>query len=264
MHTPGTEYIAQIHVGGLYAFREFSMEFKHTVSSLPPCTIVGGDMGTGKTTLLDAIAFGAGHPSLTRRPILVARITNPPTLSHPFGRSARNISPVVYFHNNRHRDEAARVSAVAHRYATSSNTAAKQRLLKFLGWFIDTEDFPRLRSELDKPVSDDLSPMRFDRFGSGINALLMLGGTLALADPAPRLVLIDELEQHLHPLLQRTILRKLRELVPTSQFVVTSCSAFIHDNAPDEDRVWLVDNDSWDTTDRTGRPSGTRVVQVRP
>lgn len=39
-----------------------------------------------------------------------------------------------------------------------------------------------------------------------------------------RLVLIDELELHLHPGLQRTILPRLREVFPNAQFVVSTHS----------------------------------------
>src|SRR5207249_8632253 len=47
------------------------------------------------------------------------------------------------------------------------------------------------------------------------------------------IVIIDELEQHLHPRWQRTILPQLRELYPKIQFVVATHSPLIASSCPD-------------------------------
>lgn len=47
-------------------------------------------------------------------------------------------------------------------------------------------------------------------------------------------VLIDELELHLHPPQQQALLRALRHIAPESQFIVTTHSPYLEDSIPDE------------------------------
>ncbi len=86
--------------------------------------------------------------------------------------------------------------------------------------------------------------------GSGIRAenvsegtLLTLGLlTLLHSDPAPRLVLLDDVERGLHPRAQRELMKQLRavlDLRPELQIVLSSHSPYIIDQlAPEE--VWLL------------------------
>lgn len=70
-----------------------------------------------------------------------------------------------------------------------------------------------------------------------------------LAEPA--VVLIDEIDMHLHPLWQRTLMERLSEQFPNTQFIATAHSPLIVQAAPNakivllrrRDNVVIVDND---------------------
>jgi hypothetical protein len=69
----------------------------------------------------------------------------------------------------------------------------------------------------------------------GERAVLLIFGELALRSPkAGGLVLIDELEQHLHPRWQRAALEALVALLPSSQFIFTTQSPYLAACAPDD------------------------------
>jgi energy-coupling factor transporter ATP-binding protein EcfA2 len=69
----------------------------------------------------------------------------------------------------------------------------------------------------------------------GERAILLIFGELAVRSPkAGGLVLIDELEQHLHPRWQRAALEALVALLPSSQFLFTTQSPYLAACAPDD------------------------------
>lgn len=97
-----------------------------------------------------------------------------------------------------------------------------------------------------------LSPERKDipeivtleQLSSGQLALFAYAGPLVFRDRPADVVLIDEPEQHLHLLWQRSILGALRELSPTSHFVVATHSRDVVNSALHAERISLVaDND---------------------
>ena len=57
----------------------------------------------------------------------------------------------------------------------------------------------------------------------------------------PGIVLIDEIENHLHMELQRRVLRTLTELFPNIQFIVTTHSPFVL-NSIDKATVYDLEN----------------------
>jgi len=57
------------------------------------------------------------------------------------------------------------------------------------------------------------------------------GGNIANADKIPGIVLIDEVDLHLHPSWQRTILPSLEQTFPNIQFIVTTHSPFVVQSA---------------------------------
>ena len=69
----------------------------------------------------------------------------------------------------------------------------------------------------------------------GERAIFLIFGELAVRSPkAGGLVLIDELEQHLHPRWQRAALEALVALLPTAQFIFTTQSPYLAACAPDD------------------------------
>jgi len=57
------------------------------------------------------------------------------------------------------------------------------------------------------------------------------GGNIANADKIPGIILIDEVDLHLHPSWQRTILPSLEQTFPNIQFIVTTHSPFVVQSA---------------------------------
>lgn len=74
----------------------------------------------------------------------------------------------------------------------------------------------------------------FSRLSDGQRAVLLILGELALRNPAGGIVLIDELEQHLHPRWQRFILDALVALLPDAQFIITTQAPYLAASAPDD------------------------------
>ncbi len=74
----------------------------------------------------------------------------------------------------------------------------------------------------------------FPRLSDGQRAVLLILGELALRNPAGGVVLIDELEQHLHPRWQRSILDALVALLPDAQFIITTQAPYLAASAPDD------------------------------
>lgn len=72
------------------------------------------------------------------------------------------------------------------------------------------------------------------RLSDGERAILLIFAEVAFRAPEDGVVLIDEIEQHLHPKWQRAVLEGLSALVPTAQFIVTSQSPYIAATAPDD------------------------------
>lgn len=68
----------------------------------------------------------------------------------------------------------------------------------------------------------------------GERAILLIFGELALRSPKEGLILIDELEQHLHPRWQRAALEALIALLPSAQFILTTQSPYLAACAPDD------------------------------
>jgi predicted ATPase len=116
-------------------------------------------------------------------------------------------------------------------------------------WKVLAKYFP----ELPRPVEHgtDLSLWFVTRGGStvplsklsdGERAILLIFGELALRNPRLGMVLIDEVEQHLHPRWQRAILEALTALLPFAQLVLTTQSPYLAAVAPDD----VIKIGSWD------------------
>jgi len=74
---------------------------------------------------------------------------------------------------------------------------------------------------------------------SGEQAISPLLYEFVRLDIAKSVVLIDELELHLHPPQQQALLRGLRRIGPDCQFIITTHSPFLTEAIPDDEEVRL-------------------------
>jgi energy-coupling factor transporter ATP-binding protein EcfA2 len=74
---------------------------------------------------------------------------------------------------------------------------------------------------------------------SGEQAVFPLLSEFVRLDIARSIVLVDELELHLHPPQQQALLRALRKLGPDCQFIITTHSPYLSDVIPSEEIVRL-------------------------
>jgi energy-coupling factor transporter ATP-binding protein EcfA2 len=98
--------------------------------------------------------------------------------------------------------------------------------------------------ELPRPVrvenlrlwfeNGDRSVVPLSALSDGERAILLLFGEIALRAPKGGVVMVDEVEQHLHPRWQRAVLDGLRALVPTAQFIYTTQAPYVAASAPDD------------------------------
>lgn len=100
-------------------------------------------------------------------------------------------------------------------------------------------------------VTKNAVPLRVDQLSDGEKCVLALAGDLALrlalANPdrenpldGAGIVLIDELELHLHPGWQRTLIQRLETTFKGCQFIVSTHSPLVLGHVQ-PDAVWLVD-----------------------
>ncbi|HVG62040.1 MAG TPA: AAA family ATPase [Hyalangium sp.] len=107
-------------------------------------------------------------------------------------------------------------------------------------WKVLEKYFP----ELPRPAGIEGLSIRFltrdgasvglGALSEGQRALLLVFGEIALRAPQHGVVLIDEVEQHLHPRWQRIIPEALTSLVPTAQFILTTQSPYLAASVPDD------------------------------
>lgn len=125
------------------------------------------------------------------------------------------------------------------------------------------------RSPLRMTVKKDGSEVRVDQLSDGEKCTLALFGDLArriaLANPyrenpleGEGIVLIDELELHMHPLWQRKVLAVLKEVFPNIQFIVTTHSPQVLGEADDSYVVYKLyrDQERKQIAVRMGRMDG--------
>ena len=69
--------------------------------------------------------------------------------------------------------------------------------------------------------------VEFDDLSSGEKSVILMFADLAVRDLSKVAILIDEIELHLHPQWQLTILDGLRSMLPDCQFIVTTQSPIV-------------------------------------
>lgn len=86
------------------------------------------------------------------------------------------------------------------------------------------------------------SVVPLQKLSDGERAVLLIFAELALRNPKEGIVLIDELEQHLHPRWQLAVLEGLHSMLPDAQLIVTTQSPYLASCAPDD----ILKVGSWD------------------
>jgi predicted ATPase len=135
----------------------------------------------------------------------------------------------------------ARFSSVAARLALAfSSTRADPEGRVARMWKVLEKYVPNLPRPVDvngltlRFRNGDGSVVPLRALSHGERSLLLLFGELALRDPREGVVLIDELEQHLHPRWQRETLAALTSLLPDAQFIITTQAPYLAACAPDD------------------------------
>ncbi|MFO0651523.1 MAG: ATP-binding protein [Polyangiales bacterium] len=92
-------------------------------------------------------------------------------------------------------------------------------------------------------VGDVPVVLPIDRLSAGQLALFAFAEPLLFSTEAPDLVLIDEPERHLHVQWQRVIIPALKELTPTTQFVVATHSHEVMRSVTSDEVLYLLPRD---------------------
>lgn len=142
--------------------------------------------------------------------------------------------------------------ALAARIADPQYLAVLEAITAFMPGYDDLriQRRPRMRMLINKG-EEELDILQLSQ---GERSLLALVGDIArrLAMMNPRaekplhgkgIVLIDEVDLHLHPRWQRTVIRRLRETFPNCQFILTTHSPLVISD-PDNIRVLRLHDDS--------------------
>ena len=131
---------------------------------------------------------------------------------------------------------------------------------------IDVEDLNNLED-----VIKENKPLAFSQLSSGERTLIALVADLSrrlcLANPNDKnplegngIVLIDEIDVHLHPKWQQKVVNKLREVFPNVQFVVTTHSPLVLSNLSDEKfKVYRLRNNQVEKFDKV---RGMRLIEI--
>jgi predicted ATP-binding protein involved in virulence len=148
--------------------------------------------------------------------------------------------------------------------------ALARALTTFLGGFnnLRVQEAP-LRLLVDKQgASLDLSQLS-DGERSFLALVCDLGRRLVLANPlldnplyGAGVVLIDELELHLHPKWQREVREKLRQTFPNIQFIATTHSPFVIQSLQAGELINLDPDESGEYTDRSIEDIAENVMGV--
>ncbi|MCI0486561.1 MAG: AAA family ATPase [Blastocatellia bacterium] len=114
--------------------------------------------------------------------------------------------------------------------------------------------FKEITSDRDIIFSDNGIDVSINRLSDGYRGTLSWIGDLIrrLVDAFPLMenpleasgvVLVDEIDIHLHPKWQRTIVEQVRNLFPNLQFIVSSHSPFVAQDMTEEDKIILLKRD---------------------
>lgn len=125
--------------------------------------------------------------------------------------------------------------------------------------------FKEVNSENDILVNTPNGPLEFEKLSAGfrsafrimfeiLHAIEWQSQGMAPLETYGGIVLVDEIDMHLHPVWQGDILKHLRLLIPRAQIIVTTHSAHVIQGLTQDELVVLA-------TDSDGRP---RQREIRP
>ena len=136
-------------------------------------------------------------------------------------------------------------------------------------------EFKRITKDGEVIFRDRGADVPLDRLSDGYRSVGGLVGDLIrrLVDAFPRVknpmgaegvVLIDEIDLHLHPAWQATVVEQFRELFPKLQFIVSSHSPFVAQDARRKDKIVVLERDAGGVTMKpyAGFVSGWRADQI--
>jgi hypothetical protein len=113
-------------------------------------------------------------------------------------------------------------------------------------WKVLAKYFP----EMPKPVDvrnlrlwfedGDGCVVPLSALSDGERAVILLFAEIALRAPKDGVVMVDEVEQHIHPRWQRAVVEALPALVPSAQLILTTQAPYVAACAPD-DRIVVGD-----------------------
>ena len=129
--------------------------------------------------------------------------------------------------------------------------AVRQALSRFMPEFsnIRIRRSP-LRMDVDKTINDNKTTLNISQLSDGEKCLMAMVGDIVrrmtiaspmLPDPlqGQGVILIDELDLHLHPLLQREVVSRLVETFPNCQFIISTHSPHIITHVKTESLFFL-------------------------
>jgi predicted ATP-binding protein involved in virulence len=268
-------WVDRLKIENFRAIANLELEFKYRL------TVLIGENGAGKTTVLDTLAFmlrtnGAGQSlGNTDRGRVLGVKANTKAIcswkgstwsSSPQGYHTLRGMPLpgnsvrLYFRTDRWNQE--RYSQLVSWFDERDVAELRQRreladpayrdpLLTAVGDAVakmipDTTN-PRIGPDrtwiVDQKIGDRVEKLPISELAGGLRTMLVLVADLAKAiaeasagqpEPVPAVVLIDEIDLHIHPRWQLEIVRNLLDAFPTVQFIVTTHSEEIISSVPSE------------------------------
>jgi ABC-type cobalamin/Fe3+-siderophores transport system ATPase subunit len=195
--------LAAIHIEKFRAFNGLSMDFTDANGNPMDAIYIAGDMGIGKTTVLDAIhrvlrgGSSWGGESVAATCVLGGR-------TRVFKTTAACDTDCKLAYLSQY--SALVIDDKWLQSVKHEHVVAIEAMAHALGWKTWAEDCKR------------------GRLTSGQQALMKMAVPIACAPEPLDVVLIDEPELHLHLRIQTHLMAQLRKLSPTTQFIVATNS----------------------------------------
>jgi hypothetical protein len=239
-------YVREITIADYKSFKgEYTFRFVNENDEWFRWTVFLGNNNSGKTNLLKWIAYNVCTNSFPLRPYAYGIIRQIETV----GISESKVDPIL---SNNLRDNSKLINyedwlfQLDYAAKNGQEKAALQRDL--LKQVLVSEVFPEIndiRFVSDERLTNyiqyqtkDGGWYRLSELGYGYQAMLawLMDFVKKLFDrhpdspnplKEPAILLVDEIDLHLHPYWQRTIIKYLSDLFPQTQFIVTTHSPFI-------------------------------------
>jgi predicted ATP-binding protein involved in virulence len=155
-----------------------------------------------------------------------------------------------WFRNQEDIENAEKISRENFKYTDKALTAVKKAIVAMLDVVTDVRVN---RHPLSMEIKKDEKFLRIEQLSDGEKCTLALLGDisrrLSIANPGRNnpnegegIVLIDEIELHMHPTWQRRILNTLSEVFPNIQFIITTHSPQVLGEVSDKYNIFMMSN----------------------